>query len=108
MRTWRSLPADRCSTGPAAARTSSAPTRPWEESHLSGAVHIPLHELTERIGELPLTPVWVHCASGHRATIADSLLAGAGREVVVVDDEWDTAAGTGLPLIYNTDEEGAE
>ena len=80
----------------------------WEESHLAGAAHIPLQDLAGRIGELPSGELWVHCRSGYRATIAGSLLARAGREVVVVDDEWDIAAGTGLPLIYSTDEEGAE
>ena len=75
----------------------------WEESHLADAVHIPLQELTARIGELPDGELWVHCRSGYRATIAGSLLARAGRQVVVVDDEWDTAAGTGLPVIHQTD-----
>jgi len=55
---------------------------------LPGAVHVPLHDLVRRIGEVPPGEVWVHCASGYRAGIAASLLHRAGRDVVHVDDDW--------------------
>jgi hydroxyacylglutathione hydrolase len=42
--------------------------------------------------------VWVHCASGFRASIGASVLDRAGREVVHVDDDWSNAAGAGLPV----------
>jgi hydroxyacylglutathione hydrolase len=32
--------------------------------------------------------VWVHCATGYRASIAASMLDRAGRRVVLVDDDW--------------------
>lgn len=64
----------------------------WAEGRIDGAVHIPLHDLEDRLGEIPPGTVWVHCASGYRASIAASLLDRAGREVVLVDDEW-AAAG---------------
>jgi len=55
---------------------------------LPGSLHIPLPELRERVGEVPGgTPVWVHCASGYRASIAASVLDAAGHEVVLVDDD---------------------
>ncbi|HKD99340.1 MAG TPA: MBL fold metallo-hydrolase [Micromonosporaceae bacterium] len=60
--------------------------------HLDDVVHIPLHELAGRLAELPPGEVWVHCASGYRASIAASLLAAAGRDVVHVDDDFDRAA----------------
>ena len=60
-------------------------------SAIEGAVHIPLHDLPARIGEVPAGEVWVHCASGYRASIAASLLAAAGRQVVAVDDAFDSA-----------------
>ena len=70
----------------------------WAESHIDGAVHIPLHELLARLGEVPEGEVWVHCRSGYRSSVAASILDAAGRTVVAVDDEFDHAAGAGLPL----------
>ena len=35
--------------------------------------------------------MWVHCASGFRASIAASLVDRAGGEVVAIHDEWDEA-----------------
>ena len=65
----------------------------WEEGHLDGALHIPLDQLEDRIGEVPTDrPVWVHCASGFRASIAASLVDRAGRDVVVIHDDWEQAA----------------
>ncbi|MFI1510589.1 rhodanese-like domain-containing protein [Streptomyces sp. NPDC020597] len=66
--------------------------------HIAGSVHIPIHELHGRIGEVPDGVVWVHCAGGMRAAIAASLLDAAGRDVVAVDDGFDAAAEAGLPL----------
>ncbi|MEV4459351.1 MBL fold metallo-hydrolase [Microbispora sp. NPDC049633] len=79
----------------------------WRESHVPGAVHIPLHELPSRLHEVPEGEVWTHCASGYRASIAASILAAAGREgdVVAVHDDYDphavisrfaASAGSGL------------
>ncbi|MEV5688972.1 MBL fold metallo-hydrolase [Streptomyces sp. NPDC052164] len=67
-------------------------------AHITGSVHIPLHTLHKRIGEVPAGKVWVHCAGGMRAGIAASLLDAAGRDVVAVDDSFDNAAASGLPL----------
>lgn len=64
-------------------------TSEWDTAHLPGAVHIPLHELLDRTGEVPAGEVWVHCQSGYRASIAASILAAEGREVVTVDDDFD-------------------
>lgn len=50
-----------------------------------GSVHIPIHELRDRIDEVPDGEVWVYCGSGYRASIAASLLARAGRRPVLVD-----------------------
>ena len=70
----------------------------WQAGHLAGAVHIPFWELEGRSGEVPGGEVWVHCASGFRASIASSLLDRAGRRVVHVDDDWEQAARLGLPV----------
>ena len=66
---------------------------------IEGSLHIPLQDLAERIEEVPAgATLWVHCASGLRASIAASLLARLGRSVVLVDDDWTDAAGSGLPV----------
>ena len=67
--------------------------------YIDGSVHIPIHELHGRVGEVPQGTVWVHCAGGMRAAIAASLLDAAGRDVVAVDDGFDAATDAGLSLI---------
>jgi glyoxylase-like metal-dependent hydrolase (beta-lactamase superfamily II)/rhodanese-related sulfurtransferase len=66
--------------------------------HVDGSVHIPIHQLHGRLGEVPPGTVWVHCAGGMRAAIAASLLDAAGRHVVAVDDGFDAAADAGLTV----------
>jgi len=70
----------------------------WDTAHVRGAVHIPLPDLLGRIEEIPAGAVWVHCASGYRATTAATLLARAGRTVVVLDDTFTAAEDAGVPL----------
>jgi hydroxyacylglutathione hydrolase len=73
----------------------------WRESHIDGAVHVPLHSLLERLGDLPTGEVWIHCAGGYRASIAASfLVANHHHHVVAVDDSFgDHAADAGLALV---------
>ncbi|MFE5212194.1 rhodanese-like domain-containing protein [Streptomyces sp. NPDC056600] len=66
--------------------------------HVQGSVHIPIHELHKRLDEVPAGTVWVHCAGGLRAGIAASLLDAAGRDVVAVDDGFDSAVQAGLTV----------
>ncbi|MGI5253867.1 MBL fold metallo-hydrolase [Actinacidiphila glaucinigra] len=65
-------------------------------ARIDGSVHIPLHQLHRRLADVPSGTVWVHCAGGMRAAIAASLLDAAGRDVVAVDDSFDTAREIGL------------
>ncbi|WP_217559066.1 rhodanese-like domain-containing protein, partial [Streptomyces sp. GbtcB6] len=67
-------------------------------SHVEGAMHIPLYQLKDRIGELPAGSVWVHCGSGYGATAAASLLEAADRAVVLIDDQFSVAAAAGVPM----------
>ncbi|WP_405595411.1 MBL fold metallo-hydrolase [Streptomyces sp. NBC_01410] len=65
---------------------------------IEGSVHIPIHALHRRVHEVPEGQVWVHCAGGMRAAIAASLLDAAGRDVVAVDDSFDSAERAGLTV----------
>jgi glyoxylase-like metal-dependent hydrolase (beta-lactamase superfamily II)/rhodanese-related sulfurtransferase len=71
----------------------------YDAARIAGAVNIPLHELSKRMGETPPGEVWVHCAAGYRASVAASILDAAGLRPVAIDDEFDNAEGAGLPLI---------
>ncbi|TVR27327.1 MAG: MBL fold metallo-hydrolase [Ilumatobacter sp.] len=66
--------------------------------HIEGSTHIPLHELLGRLDDVPAGRVHVHCHSGYRASIAASLLDRSGHDVVLVDDDFDNAADSGLTL----------
>jgi hydroxyacylglutathione hydrolase len=70
----------------------------WHEGHVEGALHVPLHELPERAAEVPSGEVWVHCGSGYRAAIAASMLANDGREMVLIDDDWENAQRVGVRI----------
>jgi hydroxyacylglutathione hydrolase len=70
-----------------------------EAARIAGAVNVPLHELTRRVGEVPAGEVWVHCAGGYRASVAASVLDAAGRTLVAIDDSFDNAEKVGLHLV---------
>ncbi|HVN13454.1 MAG TPA: MBL fold metallo-hydrolase [Kineosporiaceae bacterium] len=72
----------------------------WAQAHLAGAVHLPLHELQDRLADVPVGEVWVHCRSGYRAAVAASLLAASGRGVVCVDDEFANAEKAGVEIVH--------
>jgi glyoxylase-like metal-dependent hydrolase (beta-lactamase superfamily II)/rhodanese-related sulfurtransferase len=71
----------------------------FARGHIDDATNIPLHELLDRLDDVPAGEVWVHCAGGYRASIAASVLAARGTRVVAVDDSYDEhAAAAGLPM----------
>ncbi|MCW2740383.1 MAG: fold metallo-hydrolase [Blastococcus sp.] len=65
-----------------------------------GSLHIPIHDLPDRLDAIPAGDVWVYCGSGYRAAIAASMLARAGRRPVLVDggygDQETGSAAVGL------------
>ncbi len=71
----------------------------WSASHIEGALHIPLHRLPAWMPDLPSGPIWVHCQAGYRASVAASMLHAAGREVTAIDDDYQHAALSGLPVV---------
>ncbi|WP_432477305.1 MBL fold metallo-hydrolase [Nocardioides sp. GXQ0305] len=74
-------------------------TDEYAESHVDGALNIPIHEIPARLSDVPAGEVWVHCAGGYRASVAASFVAASGRRVVAVDDDFAAAGGAGLPLV---------
>ncbi len=66
------------------------------DGFVRGSQHIPLHELPDRLGEVPSGEVWVYCGSGYRAAIAASVLDGPGRTMVLINEAYDAAAEAGL------------
>lgn len=72
----------------------------FADGHIDGVVHIPIHQIPSRLDQVPAGEVWVHCASGYRASIVASLLAAEGHDVVLVDEEYESnAAAAGLPIV---------
>jgi glyoxylase-like metal-dependent hydrolase (beta-lactamase superfamily II)/rhodanese-related sulfurtransferase len=69
-------------------------------THVRGALHIPLHELSARREEVPGGEVWVYCGSGYRAAIAASMLDRPGRDLVLIDDDFDKAAADHPALMH--------
>ena len=61
------------------------------------AVNVALHELPERIADIPADcKLWIHCASGYRASVAAALLDRHDRDVVLIDDEYQNAEKLGI------------
>lgn len=73
-------------------------TDEFADTHVDGAVNIPLHELLNRMDEVPAGKLWVHCGSGYRASAASSLLQRAGKDVVHINAMFDAAAAAGVPM----------
>lgn len=68
----------------------------YKASHVVGALNVPVYELLGRITELPVARIWVHCATGYRASVAASLLDRAGRDVVLINARFRDAIGAGI------------
>ncbi len=71
----------------------------YESARIQGAVNVPIHELPQRVADVPAGELWVHCAGGYRASVAASLLDAAGRSPVVIDDSFDNAEKVNLHLV---------
>jgi len=80
----------------------------YDDGFVTGATHIPLHELRGRLDEVaPWAaahaehgPPWLYCGSGFRASVGASILESAGIGVVHVDDDFANAATAGLPISH--------
>ncbi|MCC6572794.1 MAG: MBL fold metallo-hydrolase [Planctomycetes bacterium] len=74
----------------------------WSSAHIPGAVHIPLHEIETRIGELKgrRRPLLLTCKSGVRATLAFMAARLAGeRDMLLLEGGMDGWAAAGRPMV---------
>lgn len=64
----------------------------WRNGHIQNALHLPFQDMCSRVVELPVdSEIWLYCRTGHRASIAASIVKRAGREPVLLDDLWEQA-----------------
>jgi len=74
----------------------------FDSGHVRDAVNIALHELPGRLGDLsPDRELWIHCATGYRASIAAALLDRQQRRVVLIDDDYDNAEKLNITQIHS-------
>jgi rhodanese-related sulfurtransferase len=74
----------------------------WDAGHAPGAVHIPLAELPQRLGELPDTDdgaVAVACRGGGRSSRAVAWLAQQGFDVANLDGGMKSWAAAGKTVV---------
>lgn len=66
--------------------------------HVDGAVNIAYTRLAARLADIPdRRPIYVHCGSGLRASLATAFLAAKGYDVVHVDGAYGEIGGRALP-----------
>ena len=76
----------------------------WEAGHAPQAIHIPLGELAERVGEVPQDgEVYVVCRMGGRSARATVYLNQNGWDAVNVAGGMQAWHVTGLPLVAAED-----
>lgn len=71
----------------------------WKEGHVLGAIHIPFHQLSSHLDELPSNrPVATICGGGTRSSIAASILQAQGFEPMNVTGGIDAWNASGYEL----------
>jgi rhodanese-related sulfurtransferase len=71
----------------------------WEMGRIEGATHLPLAELSERVGEIDKDrPVVFYCRGGNRSTMAAEALAAEGYDAVKLSEGIVGWVEEGLPL----------
>ncbi|MGI5126678.1 rhodanese-like domain-containing protein [Pseudonocardia sp. CA-107938] len=72
----------------------------WAAGHAPDAQHLPMSELTARLGELPdADPLYVICRSGGRSARVVAYLGQQGHSVVNVDGGMQAWQAAGRPIV---------
>lgn len=73
----------------------------YDAAHIAQAMHIPLHELSSRVSEIPSDrEIWVHCAGAYRAAAALGLLERAGLRGTLVNEPFEASLSVpGLEIV---------
>jgi rhodanese-related sulfurtransferase len=77
----------------------------WRYGHIEGATHIPLHQLPERMEEVPDQRMLVVCKVGGRSAQAVAYLSALGRDAMNLEGgmlDWQAA---GRPMVGEIDGE---
>ena len=74
----------------------------WLHGHIDGAVHIPLSQLTTRVGDLPEGQLLVVCKIGGRSAQATMYLTAQGYQAVNLDGGMIDWASAGRPMVSET------
>jgi len=77
----------------------------WEAGHVDGALHIPMGQVTARLGELPDERLYVMCRVGGRSAQVVQYLVAQGREAVNIDGGMYAWEAAGRPMVSGS---GAE
>jgi len=75
----------------------------WQHGHIDGAVHIPLAELVQRLGEVPDGRTLVVCQVGGRSAQAVAYLNQHGRDAVNLHGGMVDWADSGRPMVSETE-----
>jgi rhodanese-related sulfurtransferase len=71
----------------------------WEAGRITGAAHVPLPELPQRLGEIDKErPVVVYCRGGNRSSMAADALTEAGFDAAKMSEGIVGWAGDDMPL----------
>jgi len=70
----------------------------WEAGHIEGALHVPMSELADRLGELPTGQLTIVCRSGNRSGKVTSWLLGRGIDAVNMSGGMLAWSAAGRPM----------
>ncbi len=78
----------------------------WAAGHAPGALHVPLGELGDRLGEVPDGLVVVVCRSGARSAVAAGALRDSGRDARNLAGGMKAWAASGLGVVTDGGADG--
>ena len=78
----------------------------WEAGHIPSAVHIPMGQVPQRLGDLPDGELHIVCRSGGRSRRTTEWLQRNGYDAVNVDGGMQVWAAAGRPVVTDEGQPG--